>query len=152
MHVLCNNAGVSGARGADNISLQDWRWTIDVNLMGGVHGLKAFLPLLRSHGEGGHVVNTASMAGFLAFGFGAYAATKFAVVGISEALAMELEPQGIGVSVLCPGWVATHITESRRNLPKATAHHRRAQSDRSQNRSRSSFAAEWPRAMSRRWC
>jgi NAD(P)-dependent dehydrogenase (short-subunit alcohol dehydrogenase family) len=70
-----------------------------------VHGLKAFLPLLRSHGEGGHIVNTASMAGFLPFGFGAHAATKFAVVGISEALAMELEPQGIGVSVLCPGWV-----------------------------------------------
>src|SRR5215831_14829371 len=83
--------------------------------MGVVHGVKAFLPLLRSHGEGGHIVNTASMAGFLPFGFGAYCATKFALVGISEALAMELEPQGIGVSVLCPGWVATHITESRRN-------------------------------------
>jgi NAD(P)-dependent dehydrogenase (short-subunit alcohol dehydrogenase family) len=118
VHVLCDNAGVSGARGADNISLQDWRWTIDVNLMGVVHGLKAFLPLLRSHGEGGHIVNTASMAGFLPFGFGAYGATKFVVVGISEALAMELEPQGIAVSVLCPGWVATHITESRRNWPK----------------------------------
>ena len=58
------------------------------------------------------------MAGFLPFGFGAYGATKFAVVGISEALATELEPQGIGVSVLCPGWVATHITESRRNWPE----------------------------------
>jgi len=96
VHVLCNNAGVSGARGADNISLQDWRWTIDVNLMGVVHGLKAFLPLLRSHGEGGHIVNTASMAGFLPFGFGAYGATKFAVVGISEALAMELVGMGGG--------------------------------------------------------
>ena len=95
VHVLCNNAGVSGARGADNISLQDWRWTIDVNLMGVVHGLKAFLPLLQSHGEGGHIVNTASMAGFLPFGFGAYCATKFAVIGISEALAIELEPQGV---------------------------------------------------------
>ena len=109
---------MSGARGADNISLQDWRWTIDVNLMGVVHGVKAFLPLLQSHGEGGHIVNTASMAGFLPFGFGSYGATKFAVVGISEALATELEPQGIGVSVLCPGWVATLITESRRNWPK----------------------------------
>ena len=104
-----------GSEGSDNISLQDWRWTIDVNLMGVVHGVKAFLPLLQSHGEGGHIVNTASMAGFLPFGFGAYGATKFAVVGISEALATELEPQGIGVSVLCPGWVATLITESRRN-------------------------------------
>ena len=119
VHVLCNNAGVSGASGADNISLQDWRWVIDTNLMGVVHGVKAFLPLLKSHGEGGHIVNTASMAGFLpGTGFGAYTATKFAVVGISEALMMELEPQGIGVSVLCPGWVATLITESRRNWPK----------------------------------
>ena len=119
VHVVCNNAGVSGASGAENISLQDWRWVIDINLMGVVHGVKAFLPLLKMHGEGGHIVNTASMAGFLpGTGFGAYTATKFAVVGISEALATELEPQGIGVSVLCPGWVATLITESRRNWPK----------------------------------
>jgi NAD(P)-dependent dehydrogenase (short-subunit alcohol dehydrogenase family) len=119
VHVLCNNAGVSGATGAENISLQDWRWVIDIDLMGVVHGVKAFLPLLKSHGEGGHIVNTASMAGFLpGTGFGAYTATKFAVLGISEALAMEVEPQGIGVSVLCPGWVATLITESRRNWPK----------------------------------
>jgi NAD(P)-dependent dehydrogenase (short-subunit alcohol dehydrogenase family) len=119
VHVVCNNAGVSGARGADNISLQDWRWAIDINLMGVVHGVKAFLPLLKSHGEGGHIVNTASMAGFLpGMGFGPYTATKYAVVGISEALAVELEPEGLGVSVLCPGWVATLITESRRNWPK----------------------------------
>jgi NAD(P)-dependent dehydrogenase (short-subunit alcohol dehydrogenase family) len=119
VHVVCNNAGVSGASGADNISLQDWRWVIDINLMGVVHGVKAFLPLLKSHGEGGHIVNTASMAGFLSgTGFGAYTASKFAVVGISEALATELEPQGIGVSVLCPGWVATRISESRRNWPE----------------------------------
>jgi NAD(P)-dependent dehydrogenase (short-subunit alcohol dehydrogenase family) len=119
VHVVCNNAGVSGASGADNVSLQDWRWVIDINLMGVVHGVKAFLPLLKSHGEGGHIVNTASMAGFLSgTGFGAYTASKFAVVGISEALATELEPQGIGVSVLCPGWVATRISESRRNWPK----------------------------------
>jgi NAD(P)-dependent dehydrogenase (short-subunit alcohol dehydrogenase family) len=119
VHVVCNNAGVGGTTGAENISQQDWRWVIDINLMGVVHGVKAFLPLLRSHSEGGHIVNTASMSGFLpGMGFGAYTATKFAVVGISEALAIELESQGIGVSILCPGWVATHITESRRNWPK----------------------------------
>jgi NAD(P)-dependent dehydrogenase (short-subunit alcohol dehydrogenase family) len=118
VHIVCNNAGVGGAAGADNVSLEDWRWVIDINLMGVVHGIKAFVPLLKAHGEGGHIVNTASMAGFLVgTGFGAYTATKFAVVGISEALQMELEPQGIGVSVLCPGWVATRITESRRNWP-----------------------------------
>jgi NAD(P)-dependent dehydrogenase (short-subunit alcohol dehydrogenase family) len=119
VHILCNNAGVGSRSGADGISLQDWRWVIDINLMGVVHGVRAFLPLLTSHGEGGHIVNTASMAGFLpGTGFGPYTATKFAVVGLSEALRSELAPQGIGVSVLCPGWVRTRITESRRNWPE----------------------------------
>jgi short chain dehydrogenase len=77
---------VTGTAGAENISLQDWQWVIDIKLMGVVHGVKAFLPLLRTHVEGGHIVNTASMAGFLSdTGFGAYTASKFAVVGISEA-------------------------------------------------------------------
>jgi NAD(P)-dependent dehydrogenase (short-subunit alcohol dehydrogenase family) len=120
IHVICNNAGVGGSSGTDAISLQDWRWVIDVNLMGVVHGVRALLPHIKSHGEGGHVVNTASMAGFLpGIGFGPYTATKYAVVGLSEALALELEPHGIGVSVLCPGWVKTRITESRRNWPRA---------------------------------
>src|SRR6516164_4690313 len=103
--------------GADGISLQTWRWVIDVNLMGLVHGVRAFLPHLKSHGEGGHIVNTASMAGFLGTGFGPYTASKFAVVGISETLRAELAPHGIGVSVLCPGWVNTRILESRSNWP-----------------------------------
>ncbi|HTV88116.1 MAG TPA: SDR family NAD(P)-dependent oxidoreductase [Stellaceae bacterium] len=119
IHIVCNNAGVGGRSGADAISLQDWRWVIDINLMGVVHGVRAFLPHLLSHGEGGHIVNTASMAGFLpGTGFGPYTATKFAVVGLSEALRAELAPQGIGVSVLCPGWVRTRITDSRRNWPR----------------------------------
>jgi NAD(P)-dependent dehydrogenase (short-subunit alcohol dehydrogenase family) len=63
VHVVWNNAGVTGTAGAENISLQDWQWVIDINLMGVVHGVKAFLPLLRTHGEGSHIVNTASMAG-----------------------------------------------------------------------------------------
>jgi NAD(P)-dependent dehydrogenase (short-subunit alcohol dehydrogenase family) len=119
VHLVCNNAGVGGSGGIDDVSLDAWRWVIDINLMGVVHGVKAFLPLLRSHNEGGHIVNTASMAGFLpGTGFGAYTATKFAVVGISEALAAEVAPHGIGVSVLCPGWVNTKILESARNWPK----------------------------------
>jgi NAD(P)-dependent dehydrogenase (short-subunit alcohol dehydrogenase family) len=119
IHVVCNNAGVGGRSGADAISLADWRWVIDINLMGVVHGVRAFVPHLTGHGEGGHIVNTASMAGFLpGTGFGPYTATKFAVVGLSEALRAELAPQGIGVSVLCPGWVKTNITDSRRNWPK----------------------------------
>jgi short-subunit dehydrogenase len=92
---------------------------VDINLMGVVHGVKTFVPLIKRQSEGGHIVNTASMAGFLpGTGFGPYTATKFAVLGISEALQVELEPAGIGVSVLCPGWVATNITDSRRNWPK----------------------------------
>jgi len=119
VHVVCNNAGVGGTSGAERVNLTDWRWVIDINLMGVVHGVKTFVPLIKSHGEGGHIVNTASMAGFLpGTGFGAYTATKFAVLGITEALQVDLEPAGIGVSVLCPGWVATNITDSRRNWPK----------------------------------
>jgi NAD(P)-dependent dehydrogenase (short-subunit alcohol dehydrogenase family) len=118
VHVVCNNAGVSSSSGTDAISLQEWRWVIDVNLMGVVHGVRALVPHIKSHGEAGHVVNTASMAGFLpAVGFGAYTASKYAVVGLSEALAVELAPHGIGVSVLCPGGVPTRIAESRRNWP-----------------------------------
>jgi NAD(P)-dependent dehydrogenase (short-subunit alcohol dehydrogenase family) len=119
VHVVCNNAGVAGGSGIDDISLDDWRWVLDVNLMGVLNGIRAFLPHIRAHGEGGHFVNTASMAGMLSgLGFSPYSASKFAVVTMSEGLAMELKPFGIGVSVLCPGWVRTHIGESARNRPQ----------------------------------
>jgi NAD(P)-dependent dehydrogenase (short-subunit alcohol dehydrogenase family) len=118
VHVVCNNAGVAAGGGIDNISLDNWRWVIDVNLMGVVHGVRSFLPHIRSHGEGGHIVNTASMAGMInGMGFSPYAATKFAVVSMSEGLAPQLKPLGIGVSVLCPGFVRTGIGESGRNRP-----------------------------------
>jgi NAD(P)-dependent dehydrogenase (short-subunit alcohol dehydrogenase family) len=116
VHVVCNNAGVAGGSGVDDISLDDWRWVLDVNLMGVLHGVRAFLPHIRAHGEGGHFVNTASMAGLVSgLGFGPYSASKFAVVTMSEGLAMHLKPLGIGVTVLCPGWVRTRINESGRN-------------------------------------
>lgn len=118
VHVVCNNAGVAGGGGIDNIALDTWRWVIDVNLMGVVYGVRAFLPHIRAHGEGGHIVNTASMAGFLSgLGFGPYMASKFAVVGMSEGLAAQLRPFGIGVSVICPGFVRTRISRSARNRP-----------------------------------
>jgi NAD(P)-dependent dehydrogenase (short-subunit alcohol dehydrogenase family) len=114
--VVCNNAGVAAGGGIDNISLDNWRWVVDVNLMGVVHGIRAFLPHIRAHGEGGHIVNTASMAGMNGgLGFSPYAATKFAVVAMSEGLAIQLKPHGIGVSVLCPSYVRTRIGESGRN-------------------------------------
>jgi len=116
VHVLCNNAGVAASGGIDQISLDNWRWVIDVNLMGVVHGIHAFLPHIREHGEGGHIVNTASMAGMhRARGFSPYGASKFAVVNISEGLAEQLRPLGIGVSVLCPSFVRTGIGNSGRN-------------------------------------
>ncbi|MBV9758727.1 MAG: SDR family NAD(P)-dependent oxidoreductase [Alphaproteobacteria bacterium] len=118
VHVLCNNAGVAGGSGIDAIVPDTWRWVLDVNVMGVVHGIHAFLPHMRAHGEGGHIVNTASMAGLISgFGFSPYAASKFAVVAISEGLASELAPLGIGVTVLCPGFVRTRIGESGRNRP-----------------------------------
>jgi NAD(P)-dependent dehydrogenase (short-subunit alcohol dehydrogenase family) len=119
VHVICNNAGVAGGSGIDNISLDSWRWVIDVNLMGVLHGIRAFLPHIRAHGEGGHIVNTASMAGMNGgLGFSPYAASKFAVVAMSEGLAMQLKPHGIGVTVLCPSFVRTRIDESGRNRPE----------------------------------
>jgi NAD(P)-dependent dehydrogenase (short-subunit alcohol dehydrogenase family) len=119
VHVVCNNAGVAAAGGIDNISLDNWRWVLDVNLMGVLHGIRTFLPHIRAHGEGGHIVNTASMAGMNSgLGFSPYVASKFAVVGMSEGLATQLKPLGIGVSVLCPGFVRTRIGESGRNRPE----------------------------------
>jgi NAD(P)-dependent dehydrogenase (short-subunit alcohol dehydrogenase family) len=119
VHVVCNNAGVAGAGGIDTISLDSWRWVLDVNLMGVLHGIRTFLPHIRAHGEGGHIVNTASMAGMdSGLGFSSYVASKFAVVGLSEGLATQLKPLGIGVTVLCPGYVRTRIGESGRNRPE----------------------------------
>lgn len=118
VHVLCNNAGVLATGGVDNISLEEWRWVFDVNVMGLLNGVSAFLPHIREHGEGGHIVNTASMAGLLSGqGFSPYSASNFAVVNMSEGLATQLQPLGIGVSVVCPGFVRTRIMESERNRP-----------------------------------
>jgi NAD(P)-dependent dehydrogenase (short-subunit alcohol dehydrogenase family) len=91
-----------------------------VNLWGVIHGLLAFLPRMIAGGEGGHVVNTASMAGLIASqGLGVYNTTKYAVVGLSETLAKDLRPHGIGVTVVCPMGVATRIREADRNRPAA---------------------------------
>ena len=118
VHVLCNNAGVAGDGGIDDISLDTWRWVLDVNLMGVLHGVRTFLPHIRTHGEGGHIVNTASMAGLNSgIGLSPYSASKFAVINISEGLSKQVAPLGIGVTVLCPGFVQTRISNSGRNRP-----------------------------------
>ena len=119
-HMVCNNAGVGGAGGLTwEVPLAGWEWTIGVNLMGVVHGIRAFVPRLVEQGEG-HVVNTASLAGLKAAPFmAAYNATKHAVVAISESLAHEcaMTAPGVGVSVLCPAFIRTRIAESGRNWP-----------------------------------
>ena len=110
VHIVVNNAGVGLGGQPGEIPLQDWRWIVDINLMGVVHGVEVFTPLIQSHGEGGHIINTGSMAGHVApGGMGPYNATKYAVVGYSESLKADLAPHNIGVSVLCPGWVRTNI-------------------------------------------
>ncbi|MBI2466449.1 MAG: SDR family NAD(P)-dependent oxidoreductase [Candidatus Rokubacteria bacterium] len=120
VHVLCNNAGVVVHGGLEAATHHDWAWLIGVNLWGVIHGLEAFLPRMIAQGQGGHVLNTASMAGLVASqALGVYNATKYAVVGLSETLAKDLRPYGIGVSVLCPMGVATRIREAERSRPAA---------------------------------
>jgi NAD(P)-dependent dehydrogenase (short-subunit alcohol dehydrogenase family) len=120
VHVVCNNAGVGAGGPFETVAPSDWDWVIDVNLKGVVYGMETFAPLIDSHGEGGHFVNTASLAGMVSPpGMEPYCATKFAVVAMSEGWAQQLAPKNIGVSVLCPGFVRTRINESRRNRQAA---------------------------------
>ena len=120
IHVLVNNAGVAVRGKLDDMEYRDWDWTLGVNLDGVVNGLQAFISLIKSHGEGGHIINTASMAGQIALpAIGVYTASKYAVVGISETLRLDLADDKIGVSVLCPGIVDTNIFYSGRNRPSA---------------------------------
>jgi NAD(P)-dependent dehydrogenase (short-subunit alcohol dehydrogenase family) len=119
-HILCNNAGVVVHGGLEAATWEDWEWVVGVNLWGVVHGLLAFVPRMIAGGEGGHVVNTASMAGLIASqGLGVYNTTKYAVVGLSETLAKDLRPHGIGVTVVCPMGVATRIRQAGRHRPRA---------------------------------
>jgi NAD(P)-dependent dehydrogenase (short-subunit alcohol dehydrogenase family) len=110
VHVLHNNAGVALFLRLDSMTDADWRWILSINLEGVVNGIQAFVPRMKAAGGEHHIVNTASMAGMFAPPtLGAYNATKFAVVAISETLREELAGDGIGVSVLCPGVVSTNI-------------------------------------------
>ncbi len=123
LHLACNNAGVGGGGLSWEVDLETWRWVLGVNLFGVIHGIHSFVPRIIASG-GGHVVNTASMAGLTSNpGMGPYNASKHAVVTISESLALELamtHPE-VGVTVLCPGWVRTRINRSDRNRPGGPA-------------------------------
>jgi NAD(P)-dependent dehydrogenase (short-subunit alcohol dehydrogenase family) len=113
VHILCNNAGINLFNDIADATYQDWDWVLGVNLGGVVNGIVTFVPRIKAHGEGGHVVNTASMAAFVAGpGAGIYTTAKFAVHGLSDALRWSLLPYGIGVSMVCPGLVKSKIYES----------------------------------------
>jgi NAD(P)-dependent dehydrogenase (short-subunit alcohol dehydrogenase family) len=120
VHVVCNNAGINMFAPMDECTYDDWDWIMGVNLGGVINGIQTFIPRLKAHGEGGHIVNTASMAAFITGpGAGIYTATKFAVRGLTESLRWNLAPLNIGVSVLCPGLVNSAIYESDKVRPEA---------------------------------
>jgi NAD(P)-dependent dehydrogenase (short-subunit alcohol dehydrogenase family) len=118
VHILVNNAGVGGGGPYGTWSEALWNWTLGVNLMATVWGVEIFGPLIEQHGEGGHIVSTASIAGLISGQSNAYNVSKYGVVALSEGLRHELAPRGIGVSVLCPGFIRTQIMTSGRNFPK----------------------------------
>ncbi|TDN61965.1 SDR family NAD(P)-dependent oxidoreductase [Paraburkholderia sp. BL10I2N1] len=123
VHILCNNAGVVPPQRYAPVwefTLEDWKWALDVNLWGVVHGIQSFLPLMLERGEEGHIVNTASVSGLISGSeAGVYGVTKHGVVRLTEAIYASLRERGekIGVSVLCPGVVSTGIYNSERNRP-----------------------------------
>jgi NAD(P)-dependent dehydrogenase (short-subunit alcohol dehydrogenase family) len=122
VHVIVNNAGVGIFGGLSKATYDDWDWGMGVNLNGVFNGVHTFLPRIQAHGEGGQVIATSSVAGIIAHGgTGVYSTSKFAVVGMMEALRNELADTNIGVSVFCPGLVNTNIGDSNRNRPNTLA-------------------------------
>jgi NAD(P)-dependent dehydrogenase (short-subunit alcohol dehydrogenase family) len=123
VHVLCNNAGVSGITPMHEAGYEEWDWVLGVNLFGMINGVKSFLPKLRAHDEGAHILNTSSMAGLIPMpaSGGIYATSKFAARGFSESLRIALAGSGVGVSVLCPGLVKTRMIQTGAELSPVAA-------------------------------
>ncbi|GFE91896.1 SDR family oxidoreductase [Steroidobacter agaridevorans] len=139
VHVLVNNAGVWPKIALSNASYDDWDWCFGVNVTGVFNGIHAILPHIKSHGEGGHIVSTASIGGLVAHPlWGVYSASKFAVIGMMEALRSELVNCNIGVSVFCPGDVKSNIGQCDRNRPSALGE--RGEPDTAQMESINTFA------------
>ena len=118
--IVCNNAGVGHLAPFDQLTLADFRWVIDVNVWGVVHGMTTFLPIIRETSDDGWIVNTSSMAGFFNVpGMAAYSLSKSAIVALSETVAQELAASGapVGISILAPGLVRSAIADSERNRP-----------------------------------
>jgi short-subunit dehydrogenase len=122
VQLLCNTAGVSQFGPVEQATFDDWDWQLDVNLKGMINGVLTFMPRMIERGQGGHIVNTASMSAFVALPRTAiYCTTKYAVRGFSESLRIELDKHNIGVSLLCPGGVNTNIHESTLSRPERYA-------------------------------
>ncbi|PXX58036.1 NADP-dependent 3-hydroxy acid dehydrogenase YdfG [Nocardia tenerifensis] len=121
VHVVCNNAGVGPIAKVSDLRIEDWHWMLGVNLYGVIHGVQTFLPILKANADGGHIVNTASIFGLFANPpLAAYSVSKYGVVALTEALAVELaeEDSKVGVTVLCPSTVQTNVANSTRNRPE----------------------------------
>lgn len=121
VHVLVNNAGIGLAGPVAQAKQSDWDWIIDVNIRGVGHGLQAFLPRIRAHGEGGHIVNTSSANALMPITAGLYCMTKAGIVALSETLHIELAPENIGVSAYCPGPVHSNIASGPAARPEEYA-------------------------------
>jgi NAD(P)-dependent dehydrogenase (short-subunit alcohol dehydrogenase family) len=146
VHVLVNNAGVWPKIALSNASHDDWDWCFGVNVTGVFNGIHAVLPHIKSHGEGGHIVSTASIGGLVAHPlWGVYSASKFAVIGMMEALRSELAKSNIGVSVFCPGDVKSNIGQCDRNRPSILGE--RGEPDAAQMESISAFGDAVRRAI-----
>ena len=124
VHVLCSNAGVNIIGATQDATFEDWEFCLGVNLGGAINAVRTFTPRLLAHGEGAHIVITASVSGlFTGAGTGVYATSKYALVGLAESLRADLRPRGIGVSALCPGPVKSELFESTGEVrPRALAH------------------------------
>lgn len=126
VNLLFNNAGVGHAGAVVDTELADWRWVMDINVMGVVHGLHAFLPRMLAQDSPGHIINTASGAGIIPMPRTApYCASKHAVVGLSQSLAGELHGSNVGLTILCPGTINTAIIKNTK-MRGSTADERQA--------------------------
>ena len=140
IHILCNNAGVAVVGPTELATFADWDWVLGVNLGGTVNGIVTILPRMKRHGEGGHIVNTASMSGLVPHpGATIYGTSKGAVVAMIECMRAELEPHGIICSAFCPGAVQSNIAEAGKTRPAALAETGYAEADKRRQQNTSFF-------------
>jgi NAD(P)-dependent dehydrogenase (short-subunit alcohol dehydrogenase family) len=140
IHILCNNAGVAVVGPTELATFADWDWVLGVNLGGTVNGIVTVLPRMKRHGEGGHIVNTASMSGLVPHpGATIYGTSKGAVVAMIECMRAELEPHGIICSAFCPGAVQSNIAEAGKTRPAELAQSGYAEADKRRQQNTSFF-------------